>query len=187
MKIVDILIDSAQILGLNEESAILENATEETELQMLEENEKIKKLFTLFKYAIREVCINYIPYAASVKITTENKQYPLNALDNFIRVQSVSQNGNFVKYKIINRNLVFMEDGEYEVNYASYPLIITMFEDINFLEDFSPDVLVFGLCAYFSLAYGMFEDFEEFHERYISRAESLKSLRLFDLPCRRWE
>lgn len=187
MKIVDILIDAAQLLGLNEESAILENATEESELQMLAENEKIKKLFTLYKYAIREICTNYIPYSTSVKINTTDKQYSVGLLENYLRVQSITKNGELVKYKIINRNITFEEDGEYEINYASYPLVITMFEDINFLQEFSPDIIVLNLCAYFSLAYGLFEEFETFHEKYISRAESLKNLRIFDTPCRRWE
>ena len=34
---------------------------------------------------------------------------------------------------------------------------------------------------------GMFDEFNTFHEKYISRAESLKDVKIFELPNRRWE
>ena len=61
MKIVDILIDSATILGLTEETKILETATSENENQIIQENPKIASLFNLIKFSIRELCTNYIP------------------------------------------------------------------------------------------------------------------------------
>ena len=186
MKIVDILIESAQLLGLNDEFEILHDATTENENVVLE-NEKILKMFNLLKYSIRELCSNYVPVTTDCKISTVDMKYPVGALTNFIRVQNVFENGEVVKFKIINRNIVFERDGEYVVRYSTYPEILTMFDEIDFLQSFSPDVMVLGLCAYFSLAYGMFTEFEEFHEKYISKAESIKTLRVFDLPCRRWE
>ena len=69
----------------------------------------------------------------------------------------------------------------------TYPEINSMFDEIDFLSNFSPDVIVFGLCSYYCLSSGMFEDFESFYDRYISKAESLKNLKIFELPARRWE
>ena len=106
---------------------------------------------------------------------------------NFIRVQNVKKNGETVKYKIINRNIVLEEDGEYEIEYLTYPNINSMFEEIDFLSNFSEDVIVCGLCTYFSLAHGMFDEFKEFHETYTEKAENLKELKSFNLPQRRWE
>ena len=58
---------------------------------------------------------------------------------------------------------------------------------IDFLDNYSPDAIVLGLSAYYALAHGMFEEFKELHERYVSKAESLKDLKIFELPSRRWE
>jgi len=55
------------------------------------------------------------------------------------------------------------------------------------LSNVNIDVLVFGLCAYYSLSHGMFEEFTQFHNLYIERAENLKQLKIFSLPSRRFE
>ncbi len=187
MKIVDVIIDSAQLLGLTQEAEILQTVTEENESQILDENPNIASLFNLIKYSIREFCTNYVPIIEEQKIKTVEKQFPMGTLVNFIRINHITQNDNYVKFKILNRNVTFEEDGEYIINFSMYPTIMNMVEDINFLQNYSPDVIVMGLCAYYSLAHGMFEEFEEFHNKYIAKAESLKMLRSFDLPCRRWE
>lgn len=187
MKIIDILTEATILLGLDEEANILQNAENSSETEILASSEKIAKLANLVKFSIRELCTNYVPCSSVIRVKTDEKKYPVGALENFIRVNNVTQNNELVKYKIINRNIVFTEDGEYDVCYSTYPSIMTIFQDIDFLQDFSPDVIVLGLCAYYSLSYGLFEEFEEFHERYLSKAESLKVLRIFDLPCRRWE
>ena len=124
---------------------------------------------------------------AKKPITTTNKMFPVGDFENFIRVHNVMKHEQIVRYKILNRNIVVEEDGDYIVTYASYPTILTIFEEIDFLQNFSPDVITFGLCAYYSLAHGMFNEFEEFHEQYVERAESLKCLKILELPSRRWE
>ena len=186
MKIVDILIDSANLLGLVDEVSILQNTTEETESETLT-NTYIARLFELIKFSLRELCSNYVPVSISETVVVEENKFPVANLKNFVRVQNVSRNNESVKFKIINRNIVFEENGEYVVNYATYPEIISLFDDIDFLQNLSPDVMVFGLCAYYSLATGMFEEFKEFYEQYISKAESLKCLKIFELPRRSWE
>ena len=187
MKIVDILIDAAQFLGLRNETEVLNNVTPETEDYVLENEEKVARLFNLVKFSIRELCSNYAPMVAVKKIQTNNKEFAISELENYIRIQNVLKDEQLEKYKIINRKIVFAEDGEYEVVYLTYPNITSMFEEVDFLNDLSPDVIVFGLCSYFSLAYGMFEEFENYHEEYVERAESLKGLKSFNLPNRRWE
>ena len=187
MKIIDVISDSALFLGLTQEAEILKTVTEETEMQVLQEHENIAKLFNLIKYSIRELCTNYLPIIEKRKIKTKDKQYPISSLENFIRINHIYKDEQFARFKILNRNITMEEDGEYVINYSMYPTIISMMEDINFLENFSPDVIVFGLCAYFSLAHGMFDEFEEFHNKYVAKAESLKSVRCFELSCRRWE
>lgn len=187
MKIVDILIDSANLLGLTDDVKAMKILTVENEQTALNENPNVENLFSLLKFSLKELCTNYVPIVTTQNIRTEDKQYPLSNLKNFIRIQNVYQNEQLMKFKIINRNLMFVNDGEYMVKYSTYPEIKSMFEDIDFLHEFSPDVIVFGLCAYYALVHGRFDEFEKFHESYVDKAESLKNLKIFDMPVRRWE
>ncbi len=186
MKIIDIMKNSAELLGLSKEYEILNTTTSSSEETALE-NAEISKLFNLIKFSIQELCTHYVPVSTSQNITTTNKKNALSNLNNFIRINNVFKDGQPVKFKIINRNLEFAEDGNYTVNYMTYPEINSMFDEIDFLSNFSPDVIAFGLCSYYCLSSGMFEDFESFYDRYISKAESLKNLKIFELPARRWE
>lgn len=183
MKIIDVIKNSAELLGLSDAVSLIETSSDES---VLLSNEDINRLFNLSKFSIQELCSNYVPVETENEISTTEKTFPMSELANVIRVLEVRKNNNIVKHKIINRNLVFEEDGNYIVKYTFYPNVNSIFDEIDFLKNFSPDVIVFGLCAYFSLAKGMFEEFESFHDNYIERAESLKTLRVFSLPQRSW-
>lgn len=187
MKIIDILKDACVLIGMADECQILNTATEETETEVLQSNDKINKLFHLMQYSIRELCTNYVPIVVTTTIFTDNYCFPTSHLENYIRINKITRHNEAVKYKMLNRVLTFEEDGEYSVEYASYPTLHSIFEEIDFLSEFSPDVIVMGLCAYYCLSVGMFTEAEEYHDKYISKAESLKVLKNFDMPQRRWE
>lgn len=187
MKIIDILKESATLLGLNAEFDQVETVSSEHESEIVASEPNVVNLFNLVKYSIRELCTNYVPMNDVINIMTENNKFGLSQLPNYIRIQTVCKNGVPVKFKIINRNVVVEEDGEYEVHYARYPEIKTIFDEIDFLDNFSPDAIVMGLCSYYALANGMFEEFERMHEQYVEKAESLKRLKIFEMPARRWE
>ena len=187
MKIIDIMKESAILLGLKEEASVMETFAVETEIEQLAQHENITSLFNLVKFSIRELCSNYIPVVMKTEIVSKDKSYPLSSLNNFIRIQNVYRNSQPVKFKIINRNIIFEDDGNYEIEYATYPEIESVFDEINYLENLSPDVIVLGLCSYYSLAHGMFDEFEDLHEKYVEKADSLKNLKIFEIPCRRWE
>lgn len=186
MKVIEIMAKSAMLLGLGEEHLLLESATSEMEEELLQKN-NIASLFHLVKYAFQELCTNYIPVVECETLSSVNCKIEIKNLINFIRVQNVTQGVESVKYKIVNRNIIFEQDGEYSVEYLTYPNINSMFEEVDFLSNFSEDVIVNGLCAYFSLSHGMFDEFKDFHEMYIEKAENLKELKSFNLPQRRWE
>lgn len=187
MKIVDIMKESAMLLGLTKDRVVMETITEENEINVVADNPNIASLFNLIKYSIRELCTNYVPVKSVVTVKTENNKYEISSLPNYIRILSIYQNSQIVKFKVVNRNILFEEDGIYEIHYATYPEISSVLEEIDYLENFSPDVIVLGLCSYFSLAHGMFTEFEDLHEKYVEKAESLKNLKIFEIPCRRWE
>lgn len=186
MKVIDILKQASEMLSLFDETKLLNNATEETESTLLE-NEDIKSLFNLFKFSLQEICTNYMPIVAEFNMQTASEKYEISNLTNYIRIQGVFKNEMPVKYKIINRQIIFNESDTYTIKYESYPTINSMFEEINYFQNFSPDILVFGLTSYYTLSKGRFEEFEIFHNEYIDKAESLKSLKSFTIPQRRWE
>ena len=186
MKVIEILKESAEILGLDNQVEILSTATEDKESMLLEDKE-ISTLFNLFKFSARELCTNYIPVATKQTITTQELKFPIVDLKNYIRTISVTKNGERANYKIMNRNLVFVEDGEYEIEYASYPDIESVFDEIDFLATYSTEALVFGLCSYYSISKGLFDEFQIFHGSYIAKAESIRALKTFVMPQRRWE
>ena len=186
MKIIDILQQSAELLGLTETAKKLSAALPEAENELLAD-EEIFTLFNLSRFSIQELCTNYVPVATSEKITTYNKTFEINKLTNFIRIQNIYKGEELVNFKVINRCIQFEEDGEYTIQYATFPEIESLFEEIDFLSSFSPDIAVLGLAAYYSLSKGLFDEFQIFHQQYIDKAESVKTLKMFNMPQRRWE
>lgn len=187
MKILDVLVDSAQMLGLIEEVNLLKTITPETENDVVEQNQNVASLFNLVKFSIRELCSNYIPVIEETSVETVDKKFAVGTLENFIRIQNIYKQGEMVKFKIINRNVVLEEDSIYQVRYETYPTIVSVFDGIEFLQNFSPDAIVLGLCSYFSISHGLFDEFKNFHEQYVLKAESLKSLHNFRIPARSWQ
>lgn len=185
MKVIDIMCDSARLLGLGEECDILTDPTKD-ETEKLQ-NQTIGQMFELAKLSIRELCTNYAPVLATTKIETTNKIYPINKLTNCIRVEGVTQNENPVNYKIINRNINFEQDGDYVIEFSSYPSISSLDDDLTFLQEYGLDIAVFGLCAYYCLTKGLFEDFEKYYQTYQDKASALKDMKVFVMPQRRWQ
>ncbi len=186
MKIIDLLRQACDLLDMNEEREVLDNILPD-DVSIAMDNTEISRLYNLSKFSIQELCTNYIPMVVDCKVTIAEEKYPISNLNNCIHIQDIYKEGKSVNYKQINRNIVLSEMGEYIIEYLSYPDIKSLYDDIDFLDRFNPDILVFGLCAYYTLSKGMFDDFKQFYEKYIERAENLKELKIFSLPERRWE
>ena len=89
MKILDILVDSAQMLGLTEEVNLLKTLTPEAENEVIDQNENVASLFNLVKFSIRELCSNYIPVIGETSVETADKKFAVGSLENFIRIQNI--------------------------------------------------------------------------------------------------
>lgn len=185
MKIIDIMKNSSHLLGLSNEIEKLQSITEQTESEVLN-NANISKMFELSKFAIQEICTNYIPICSEEKFTTTNKEICFSNITNCLKVLKVQNEFGDVNFKILSRKIMLETDGEYTVKYTTYPVINSVFDELDFLNNLSPDVVVFALCSYYSLSMGMFEMFKSFYEQYIDSAENVKQLKIFDLPTRRW-
>lgn len=185
MKVIDIISEGAMLLGLIDENDILCDTTKQESEKL--ENQTINDLFELSKLSIRELCTNYAPMLTTAAITTTNKTYPIASLSNCIRVEGITQNGNPVNYKIINRNINFEQDGDYTIEFSSYPNITSLENDLSFLQAYGLDAAVFGLCAYYCLTKGLFEEFEKFNQTYQDKASALKEMKVFTMPQRSWQ
>lgn len=185
MKVIDILTNGATMLGLVETAITMQNS-QKTDAEKLADAD-VGELFRLFNLSIQELCTSYMPILCSSKIETNNKTYPVASLNNCIRVNMVKCNDKEVKFKIINRVINFETDGTYDVEFSSYPTFSSLNDDVSFLQQYGVDVAVFGLCAYYCLTKGMFEDFERFHNAYLEKGNALKDMKIFVMPQRRWE
>lgn len=186
MRVIDIIRQSAELLGLEDLVTIIDSDNEELLAGTLE-NSDLNKLFSLSKFAMQELCTNYCPILRMKEFTTTDKKYPTRELDNYIRLVNVKKNNEVCNYKIYNREITLEEDGTYIAEYLSYYVPDNMFDEIDFLNRFSPDVMVFAVCSYYAVAHGMFDEFKDFHERYVDRASSLKELSAGIMPMRNWE
>ena len=186
MRVIDIIRQSAELLGLVDLVDIIDQENEELMAGTIE-NADLDKLFSLSKFAMQELCTNYCPILRRQEFTTIDKKYPTKSLNNYIRLVNVKKGDSICEYKIYNREMTLAEDGTYIAEYMSYCVVDNVFDEIDFLDRFSPDVMVFAVCSYYSVAHGMFEQFEDFHERYVDKANSLKELRAGLMPMRKWE
>ena len=116
------------------------------------------------------------------KIKSENKSIAISKLNNYIRVQHIKLNGQNVKYKIVNRQILLDDDGEYDVYYFSYPQIETITDDLDCFKVVNMDVIVLGLCAYYCLANGVFDGFNNYSQQYRDKAEKLREMKSFTMP-----
>lgn len=186
MIIKDILADSAMLLGLTTEADAINHASLEEEMEAVNTGE-VRNLINILKLTLREVCIHYVPYVKSQTISTTNRQIHLSILTNFISMKGAYRKGEKVKCRMLDRLLTFEEDGEYTIEYLSYPTTVSLFEEITFLDNCSPTMLVYGVSAYYSLSKGLFEEFESFYDKFKNFAELSRERNCFNLPMRRWE
>lgn len=186
MKVIDVIRQSAELLGIDSLVELIDQNDAEI-MAGVSDNEDLKKLFSLTKFAMQELCTNYCPILREINFSTTEGKYAISNLPNYIRLVGVKKNGVSVEYKIYNRDITLAEDGIYTAEYMSYATVEGLTDSLDFLARFSPDVLVLAVCSYYAVAHGMFEQFEDFHDRYVERAESLRELRSGTMPMRKWE
>lgn len=185
MKVIDVLTNGAIMLGLDQAAKLLQNQ-QKTDAEKLADAD-VDELFKLFNLSIQELCTSYMPILSSSVIETSNKTYPVSSLSNCIRVNMVKQNDEEVKFKIINRVINFENDGTYVVEYSSFPTFSNLTDDVGFLQQYGADIAVFGLCAYYCLSKGLFDDFKNYHDSYLEKGSALKDMKTFVMPQRRWK
>ncbi|MBE7076969.1 MAG: hypothetical protein E7374_03680 [Clostridiales bacterium] len=188
MTIFNIIEQCGDMLDLEYMNIVFDvTPTDEEQEDFFRLNPNVLRLFNLTKLCIRELCANYVPYYKEVTVKTENKRFDLSTLSNFIKIVSVKKGDDLVKVKTLNKEVVFSEDGEYVITYASYPEINYLSDKIEFPLEARCDVLAYGVCAYYTLSKGMFDEYNYYRDIYHSLACEIRELRNFIMPSRRWE
>ncbi len=186
MNLKEVLIMSASMLDLASVNDALETIDADNEQTILIENEQVKKLFNLAIVSFKEICFRYLPIIAEHTLESSNKTILTSSLEDFVKIVRVKKDDKITSYKYKNGVISLDEDGFYTVEYIKNPIINSMLEDLSILNDFGPDILMFGICAYYTIGMGLYDEFEYYHNEYISRCESAKKLANCDLPARSW-
>lgn len=185
MTVLKVIAAACTFLDLGAEREILEDSSK-TESEKLE-NEEIKKLYNLMQFALRELCSNYITVVTSVDLASSNCAIDLSNLNNFIKVNGISCNDDEIDFKIRNNKIILPFDDTFTIEYLTYPTITSLENDLDDVGIFDWGVVMLGLSAYYCLACGRFDEFNDFHAKYVLRAESIRTMKSFNLPMRRWE
>lgn len=184
MKIIEIMKTSAEILDLKQELLLLN--TQDEDVNPLE-NTEVLRLFNLLQFSLQELCSNYVPISTITEIASTNKKINISSIENCLKVVGVYLGEKPVNYKIVNRAILLENDGNYNVKYLTFPTLTSLNDDLDFLDNLTPDVVIMGLCSYYTLSKGMFDEFKIYYEQYVEKANSLKSLKVFSLKSRSWE
>ncbi len=185
MTIRDVLIMSANLLNLPEVDDI-EAITSENCTEVMQSNKVVSKLYRLAITSLREICFNYLPVITETDIRAVDGKIEVNVLEDFVKLVKVKHNDKLVNYKFKNGIITVDEDNVYCVQYIQNPKISSILDQLDIFEELSPDILVLGICAYYAISMGMYDEFEYYHEEYLKRAEAIKKLGIYQLPNRRW-
>ena len=95
MKVINIIKESASLLGLEKELSILNSMEENKEDEVRANNPKIESLFNLLNFAIKEICANYVPVGSSTVISVKNNKFAISLLHNVIKIQTIPVPGKW--------------------------------------------------------------------------------------------
>ena len=139
-------------------------------------------LVKIISIATRHLCLNStgLEYVKKVKIVAKNKTIKLKDLnDKFFYVISILRKGKVVQYKFsnINRNretIEVPEDGEYDIEYSSYPNFYNLEEEINIELQPYIKAIFLSACALWFLKKEQFTIYKKFHQEFIDEINSIR-------------
>ncbi len=164
----------------------IDSITETNETEILSSNEDLNLCFDLLKLQIKEIASNVCEIIKSIVLTPENNRISLNNIGNFLKIKKIVYDNQLVSFKIINNYIVLPIDKTVEIIYSEDVQPSSLLEDIDYFKGVSDDVLVYGLCSYYSLSSGLFEEYNNFHSLYEEKIKNCKNVKVFSLKLRDW-
>lgn len=188
MTILDLIKKTAVIFNVEQvlEDSDLESLTNNTQVDVLNGNEQLNKMFELCKLVLCEV-YSYISKELEVSVQSANGQIDKGLLGEVGKIISVKSQNKRVNFVLDNDTIKVDRDGEYIIKCVVAPNVKYLNNEIDMLNgDITEDVLINGLNAYYCLTAGLFEEYNVYNVRYIDNLSRLKNPKLFAMPCRSW-
>ncbi len=186
MNTLQIMINGANLLGLTQEVELLKTITKENEAEVMQ-NKQLARLKDLAILSMQEVSVRYVPIYSTIELQSENKQINIKQIQNCLKILKVYLCDIAVPFKIVGKTIKVNENGNYKIKYTTMPTINSVLDELEFVNNGVEQVVIFGLCAYYSIAIGLFSQFNSFHEKYLNAGENLKELKMFYIPNRSWQ
>ncbi len=188
MNSLEVIKKVARILKIpniykNEE---IDSITDLNELEIISANEELNLCFDLLKLQIKEIASNVCEIIKSIVLTPENNKINLNDVGKFLKIKKIVYDNQLVSFKIINNFIVLPINQTVEIIYSEDVQPSSLLEDIDYFKGVSDDVLVYGLCSYYSLSSGLFEEYNNFHSLYEEKIKNCKNVKVFSLKLRNW-
>lgn len=190
MTVLELIKKSALILNEKEilEDEKLANVTVNNCEEILENNFALNRMFEILKILLNNIAVDYLPIVKEKTCISANKKISLEEFENLSKIVSVKVDKFPVKYKIANEYINLDFDGVFNVEYNALPVINSLLDDVQvFYKNISYDLLIYGVASLYCLAIGLMDEFEIYNNIYSSKLTAIKSLKLIDMPARRWE
>ncbi len=188
MTILDLIKKSALMLNVEQilNDRDLENPTLDDLSEIFKSNNTLVRMYEFAKLTINEVC-SHSARINEIKCDCYDNFIPLRSIPNVFKVIAVKNDNGYVKFSIINNAIKLKENGLYTVIYYQNPEINSILDEVdNNQGRISDDVFLFGLNAYYSLANGLYAEYNVYNAQYIERLSQIKNLKVFSMPCRSW-
>ena len=188
MTILDLINKSAIMLNIQEvlNDNALADITANTEANVIDNNFALKRLYEFSKIVLNEIS-SYLSKIAHAEYSSKDNKIPLSVLDRLSKIISIKNEFGYVKYKLIDDNIVVDENGVYTITFNQYPQANSLLNEIELNSEIGEDVLVYGLNSYYCLATGLLNEYNVYNAHYIDRLSKINNLKLFSMPCRSWE
>ena len=190
MTALEIIKKGAILLNVKEilEDESLNNVTESNQEDCLNNNFALNRFFEILKIMLNDIASEYVPLVKEKTFISDNKIIDLSGIENFMKVCAVSIDKVPIKHKIVNKSIVTDFDGVFTVKYMVYPKIETLLDEVEvFDRGVGEDLMVYGILSLYCLAIGLTDEFEIYNKIYSEKLSAIKSLKVIDMPYRRWE
>ena len=190
MTALDLIKKSATILNVTDvlEDQSLNTITKANSEDVLENNFALNRFFEILKIMLHDIASEYAPITKEKVCISDNKTISFAEFENLLKIVAVTIDKVPVRYKIYNNAIKTDFDGVFNVKYNVCPEIENLLDEIEvFDKGIGSDLLVYGVSSLYCLAVGLIDEFEVYNNLYSEKLSAIKTLKVIEMPARRWE
>ena len=186
MKLKDVIILSAGLLGLNDVVSVLDNKMAENEYT----SPIIERLRTLSNIVTNELSSGYLPLERIDDVKVVNKKISLTALQKRpIKILQVfDYNGKSIEFTYDATTIYLEEVQNVKVKYNYVAENYKLTDDVGYTEQsISRVVLAYGVCAEYCLTERRFDEAVMWHQRFVDGVKNKIMPKNVKTSSRRWQ